>query len=123
VAGLLHYISIEAKEGSAKKLYEAMVWEKYKGLEDFKPVETNIREDKILSLNMHVARFKLLSLNCSFSDLTVQSGVTGHAHIYIHRQPTKDYRLETSPKSTRTHAAAIVHDLNYQRISCKPRPT
>jgi hypothetical protein len=42
VAGLLHYFTIEAKEGGAKKLYEAIVWEraweKYKGLEDFKPV-------------------------------------------------------------------------------------
>jgi hypothetical protein len=42
VAGSLHYFTIEAKEGDARKLYKAIVWEsaweKYRGLEDFKPV-------------------------------------------------------------------------------------
>ncbi|KAM0821398.1 hypothetical protein ACQ4PT_072247 [Festuca glaucescens] len=37
VAGSLHYFTIEAKEGEAKKLYKAVVWEKYRGLRDFKP--------------------------------------------------------------------------------------
>ncbi|KAM0824179.1 hypothetical protein ACQ4PT_070380 [Festuca glaucescens] len=42
VAGRLHYFIIEAKEGEARKLYKAIVWEraweKYRGLRDFKPV-------------------------------------------------------------------------------------
>ena len=42
VAGFMHYFTIEVKDGGAKKLYEAKVWEKawenFKQLEDFKPV-------------------------------------------------------------------------------------
>ncbi|XP_020194312.1 cysteine proteinase inhibitor [Aegilops tauschii subsp. strangulata] len=41
VAGCMHYFTIEVKEGGAKKLYEAKVWEKawenFKQLQDFKP--------------------------------------------------------------------------------------
>ena len=41
VAGYMHYFTIEVKEGGAKKLYEAKVWEKawenFKQLQDFKP--------------------------------------------------------------------------------------
>jgi hypothetical protein len=41
VAGCMHYLTIEVKEGGAKKLYEAKVWEKawenFKQLQEFKP--------------------------------------------------------------------------------------
>uniref|UniRef100_A0ACD5U198 Uncharacterized protein n=2 Tax=Avena sativa TaxID=4498 RepID=A0ACD5U198_AVESA len=41
VAGSMHYFTIEVKEGGAKKLYEAKVWEKawenFKQLQEFKP--------------------------------------------------------------------------------------
>uniref|UniRef100_A0ACD5VS52 Uncharacterized protein n=1 Tax=Avena sativa TaxID=4498 RepID=A0ACD5VS52_AVESA len=43
VAGTMYYFTIQVKEGSAKKLYEAKVWEKqwenFKELKEFKPVE------------------------------------------------------------------------------------
>ena len=43
VAGVMYYFTIEVKEGDAKKLYEAKVWEKqwmnFKELQEFKPAE------------------------------------------------------------------------------------
>ncbi|CAO2197252.1 unnamed protein product [Urochloa humidicola] len=43
VAGTMYYLTVEAKDGEAKKLYEAKVWEKpwenFKELQEFKPVE------------------------------------------------------------------------------------
>ncbi|PWS22068.1 hypothetical protein DKP78_20305, partial [Enterococcus faecium] len=43
VAGTLYYFTIEVKEGDAKKLYEAKVWEKprmyFKELKKYKPVD------------------------------------------------------------------------------------
>ncbi|WVZ60401.1 hypothetical protein U9M48_010428 [Paspalum notatum var. saurae] len=43
VAGTMYYLTIEVKDGEAKKLYEAKVWEKpwenFKALQEFKPVE------------------------------------------------------------------------------------
>ncbi|RCV27768.1 hypothetical protein SEVIR_5G356400v4 [Setaria viridis] len=43
VAGAMYYLTIEVKDGTAKKLYEAKVWEKswenFKELQEFKPVE------------------------------------------------------------------------------------
>jgi hypothetical protein len=45
VAGTLYYFTIEVKEGDAKKLYEAKVWEKpwmdFKELQEFKPVDAS----------------------------------------------------------------------------------
>ncbi|KAL6839326.1 hypothetical protein ACP4OV_030998 [Aristida adscensionis] len=42
VAGTMHYFTVEVKEGGAKKLYEAKVWEKawenFKQLQSFQPV-------------------------------------------------------------------------------------
>ncbi|KAL6609728.1 hypothetical protein ACP70R_039697 [Stipagrostis hirtigluma subsp. patula] len=42
VAGTMHYFTVEVKEGGAKKLYEAKVWEKpwenFKQLQGFEPV-------------------------------------------------------------------------------------
>jgi len=43
VAGTMYYLTVEVKDGEAKKLYEAKVWEKpwenFKELQEFKPVE------------------------------------------------------------------------------------
>ncbi|PAN27976.1 hypothetical protein PAHAL_5G121900 [Panicum hallii] len=43
VAGTMYYLTVEAKDGETKKLYEAKVWEKpwenFKELQEFKPVE------------------------------------------------------------------------------------
>jgi hypothetical protein len=43
VAGTMYYFTNEAKDGEAKKLYEAKVWEKpwenFKELREFKPAE------------------------------------------------------------------------------------
>ncbi|CAM0883197.1 unnamed protein product [Alopecurus aequalis] len=43
VAGTMYYITVQVKEGGAKKLYEAKVWEQkwnnFKELQDFKPLE------------------------------------------------------------------------------------
>jgi hypothetical protein len=43
VQGTMYYFTIEAKDGEARKLYEAkvweMLWENYKGLLEFKPAE------------------------------------------------------------------------------------
>uniref|UniRef100_A0ACD5WG17 Uncharacterized protein n=2 Tax=Avena sativa TaxID=4498 RepID=A0ACD5WG17_AVESA len=43
VSGAMYYITLQVKEGGAKKLYEAKVWEKqwenFKELKEFKPVE------------------------------------------------------------------------------------
>ncbi|NP_001106013.1 cystatin 2 precursor [Zea mays] len=43
VAGTMYYLTIEVKDGEVKKLYEAKVWEKpwekFKELQEFKPVE------------------------------------------------------------------------------------
>ncbi|CAO2177871.1 unnamed protein product [Urochloa humidicola] len=43
VAGTMYYLTVEAKDGEAKKLYEAKVWEKpwenFKELQEFKPVQ------------------------------------------------------------------------------------
>ncbi|CAM0954851.1 unnamed protein product [Alopecurus aequalis] len=51
VAGLLHYFTIEAKEGEASKLYKAIVyervWENYTGLRDFKPVGSTTLYERI----------------------------------------------------------------------------
>ncbi|GJM88958.1 hypothetical protein PR202_ga05545 [Eleusine coracana subsp. coracana] len=42
VAGTMHHFTVEVKEGGAKKLYEAKVWEKlwenFKQLQSFEPV-------------------------------------------------------------------------------------
>jgi cystatin-C len=39
----MYYLTVEAKDGETKKLYEAKVWEKpwenFKELQEFKPVE------------------------------------------------------------------------------------
>nr|4N6T_A Chain A, Adhiron [Populus euphratica]4N6U_A Chain A, Adhiron [Populus euphratica]6QOZ_C Chain C, Affimer binding protein [synthetic construct] len=42
VAGTMYYLTLEAKDGGKKKLYEAKVWvkpwENFKELQEFKPV-------------------------------------------------------------------------------------
>ncbi|KAG8068200.1 hypothetical protein GUJ93_ZPchr0005g16288 [Zizania palustris] len=42
VAGFMYYFTVEVKDGGAKKLYEAKVWEKawenFKQLQEFKPI-------------------------------------------------------------------------------------
>nr|ABK21379.1 unknown [Picea sitchensis]ABK22996.1 unknown [Picea sitchensis]ACN40467.1 unknown [Picea sitchensis] len=44
VSGLLYYLTIKTKEGSKTKLYAAKIWvkpwEKFKQLQEFKPVQT-----------------------------------------------------------------------------------
>ncbi|GJN14813.1 hypothetical protein PR202_gb01675 [Eleusine coracana subsp. coracana] len=47
VAGTMHHFTVEVKEGGAKKLYEAQVWEKlwenFKQLHSFKPVDAETK--------------------------------------------------------------------------------
>ncbi|GJM88953.1 hypothetical protein PR202_ga05540 [Eleusine coracana subsp. coracana] len=48
VAGMVYYITVEVKEGDAKKMYEASVWEKtwmnFKELSSFQPVSIDDTE-------------------------------------------------------------------------------